>query len=120
MNIYLEQIIDLYQHPNNFGKLRKPTVSDEEANVFCGDKIRMDLEIKNDQITDAAFCGNGCAISIASASLLTDMILRKKLTRVKRITRENLLKNLNIELSPTRLKCAWLSFEVLQKALNKL
>ncbi|MBI3385359.1 iron-sulfur cluster assembly scaffold protein [Candidatus Gottesmanbacteria bacterium] len=120
MNIYFEQIIDLYQHPRNFGRLKKPTVSHEEVNVFCGDKIRMDLGIKNDQIIDVAFGGSGCAISIASASLLTDMVHGKKLALVKKITKENLLQSLNIELTPTRLKCAWLSWEVLQKALKKL
>ncbi len=120
MKIHFEEIIDLYQHPRNFGKLKKPTVSYEEANVFCGDKIRMDLEIKNDQMVDVAFGGNGCAISIASASLLTDMVLGKKLALMKKITKEDLLKKLNIVLTPTRLKCAWLSFEVLQKALKKL
>lgn len=120
MNIHYEEIIDLYQHPRSFGQLKKPTVSHEEANVFCGDKIRVDLRIKNDQIVDIAFCGNGCAISIASASLLCEMITGNKLKSVKKVTKENLLAKLKISLSPTRLKCAWLSWEVLQKTLEKL
>lgn len=120
MDIYRQEIIDHYQNPRNFGTLKKPTVSHEEANSFCGDKIRMDLQIRGDQIHDVAFTGIGCAISVASASFLTEMVKGKKVDEVKKITGDDLVKRIGIELSPTRLKCAWLSFEVLSKALAEL
>lgn len=120
MNIYHDEIIDRYHRPEFFGSLNNPTVFHQEYNSACGDRIRMELEIVNDKLTGVAFSGEGCAISIVSASLLCEMIAGKKLKSIKRVTKENLLKKLKISLSPTRLKCAWLSWEVLQKALSKL
>lgn len=119
MDLYREEIVDHYQHPRNYGRLKKSSVSHEEANSFCGDKIRMDLEISSDQLKDIAFEGVGCAISIASASILTELVKNKHLTEIKKLKSEDLLKNLKVELSPTRLKCALLPWEVLQKGLEK-
>ncbi len=117
MDIYRQIIIDLFQHPHHFGVLKKPSVTNQEFNSFCGDKLRMDLKIHNDKIIDVKFSGSGCAISIACASILTDMIYDKTIIGVEKMRREDLLSQLNINLSPTRLKCAYLSWEVLQKAL---
>ena len=120
MNIYYDEIIDRYRHPNYFGSINKPTVFHQEFNSACGDIIRMELKIKSDKLIDVAFSGEGCAISIASASYLCEMIAGNKLKDVKKVTKEILLEKLKFPLSPTRLKCAWLSFEVLQKAIAKL
>ena len=120
MDIYRQEIIDHYQHPRNFGNLKKPTVTHEEANSFCGDKIRMEIETDGDKINDVSFTGVGCAVSVASASFLTEMVKGVKIEKAKKITKEDLVKKIGIELSPTRLKCAWLSFEVLTKALAKI
>lgn len=117
MDIYREEIIDHYQNPRNFGRLKKPTVIEEESNSFCGDKIRMELEISNDKIINVAFSGIGCSISIASASFLTELIKNQTIRKVEKIQKEDLVKKLNIELSPSRLTCAWLSWQTLQKAL---
>lgn len=119
MDIYKDEIVENYRHPHNFGSLKKPTVVSDESNSFCGDKIRMELEIHNDKVTDVAFSGNGCAISIASASFLTEMVKNQKIEKVQKIKKEDLVKKLNIDLSPSRLICAWLSWEVLNKALFK-
>lgn len=118
-DIYQEVILDNYQNPKNFGALKQPTVIHEEMNAFCGDKIRMEIKIRNDKIDDVAFSGQGCVISVASASLLTDHIKNKKISDIIRMSKEDVSNLLNISLSPTRLKCAWLSWEVLQKALKK-
>lgn len=118
-DIYQEVILDSYQNPKNFGKLQKPSVIQEEMNAFCGDKIRMELKIESDKITEVAFSGQGCVISIAAASLLTQHIKDKKLDQVAKLKKEEVSKFLGITLSPTRLKCAWLPWEVLQKALTK-
>lgn len=118
-NIYKDLILDHYQNPKNFGALFKPTIVHEEMNAFCGDKIRMELKIDSDKIAAVAFSGEGCVISVASASLLTEHIKGKRINEIKKITKENVSALLGIALSPTRLKCAWLSWEVLQIALNK-
>lgn len=119
MDIYREELIEHYRHPQNFGRLSKPTVWHEEGNPFCGDKIRMELEIKNDQVENVAFSGIGCVISLASASLLTENIKGKKISEVKKIEMRDIIKLLGIELSPTRLKCGLLPWEVLEKAISK-
>lgn len=118
-NIYQDIILDHYQNPKNFGTLKNPSVTHEEMNAFCGDKIRMEIKIRNDQIDEVAFSGQGCVISVASASLLTDHIKNKKVSDIIKMSKEDVSNLLNISLSPTRLKCAWLSWEVLQKALKK-
>ena len=118
-DIYQEVILDHYQNPKNYGKLKHPTVIHEEMNAFCGDKIRMEIKISSDKIDEVAFSGQGCVISVASASLLTDHIKNKKLAEVQKMGKEEVSDLLGISLSPTRLKCAWLSWEVLQKALKK-
>jgi nitrogen fixation NifU-like protein len=119
MDIYRQEIIDHYQNPRNFGKLKNPTVFHEEVNSFCGDRIRMELQIVNDKIMDVAISGAGCAISMASASFLTEMIKNQTINKVKKNSKEELVKKLNINLSPSRLVCAWLPWEVLHKALFK-
>lgn len=118
-DIYQDIILDNYKNPKNFGQLAKTTVKHEEMNAFCGDKIRMDLKIEGDKIVDVKFSGQGCVISLAAASLLTEKIKEQKIRQVRRIKKEEVEKLLGIPLSPTRLKCAWLPWEVLQKALNK-
>lgn len=118
-DIYKDNIIDHYKNPRHFGQLDQPTVSHEEVNSLCGDRIRMDLKIENDQILEVKFRGVGCAISLASASMLTEAVSRKKIIEARGINSDRILKMLNIPMSPTRLKCALLPWEVLQKALQK-
>lgn len=118
-DIYQDIILDNYKNPKNFGQLLKPTVSHEEMNAFCGDKIRMELKIQGDKITAVKFCGAGCVISLASASFLTEKVKNQTIKQAQRIKKEEVERLLGIPLSPTRLKCAWLAWEVLQKALNK-
>lgn len=118
-DIYKDNIIDHYKNPRHFGQIDQPTVSHEEVNSLCGDRIRMDLKIENDQILEVKFKGVGCAISLASASMLTEKISGRKLKEAAGIKRDRILEMLNIPMSPTRLKCALLPWEVLLKALQK-
>ena len=112
---YRENILDHYRHPRNAGKLENATHSHEEDNPLCGDVVRIDLHVNNDNIIDkVAFSGRGCAISQASASMLTEMIEGKTLDEAKQINKENILEALGIEIGPTRLKCALLSLKVLK------
>ncbi|MCK6629556.1 MAG: SUF system NifU family Fe-S cluster assembly protein [Anaerolineae bacterium] len=114
-DFYKENILDHYRHPRNAGKLEHPTHSHEEHNPLCGDVIRMDLHVNEDNIIDqVAFTGKGCAISQASASMLTEMIQGKSLEEAKQIGKEQILDALGIEIGPVRLKCALLSLKVLK------
>lgn len=118
-DIYRENIIDHYKNPRHFGKLENPTVSHEEVNSLCGDRIGMDLMIENDQLVDAQFTGVGCAVSMASASMLMEKIVNLNIDQAENVTKKEVVENLGIPMSPTRLKCALLPWEVLQKALQK-
>jgi nitrogen fixation NifU-like protein len=113
-DLYRDNIIDHYQNPRNYGTLEQPDVSYEDSNPVCGDEIRMDLKIQNEQVVDARFSGHGCSISQASASMLTEEIIGKTLEEVRRIDKQYLLDLLGIPLGPVRLKCALLSLKVLK------
>ena len=120
MDIYREQILDLYRNPKNRGKMEKPTVTFEEYNPLCGDKLILQLRIENGQVTKAMFEGEGCAISTAASSMLTDYIKGKSLEDLKKLDGEKVLSILNLsDISPGRLKCALLPLEGLRRALSK-
>ena len=114
MNIYQEDILDHYENPSNYGTLEDATISYEEDNPLCGDKIRMDLKVEDGIIQDIRFSGHGCTISQASASMLTEQIKGKPLEEVKKLSRDDILDMLGIPLGPVRLKCALLSLKVLK------
>ncbi|MDN5272292.1 SUF system NifU family Fe-S cluster assembly protein [Chloroflexus sp. MS-CIW-1] len=118
-DIYREQILDHARHPRNFGHLPAPTVVREERNPLCGDQIRLELAISDDVITDVRFTGRGCAISQASASLLTEAIKGKPVAEAKQFSKDDLLELIGIPLAhnPTRLKCALLSLKALKAGL---
>ncbi len=114
-DIYREQIIDLYENPLNFGELDPADFSYEEDNPLCGDVIRIDVRLDEDgRIAEAAWSGDGCAISQASASLLTEEIQGKTLAEVKAFPKEELLDLIGVPLSMARIKCALLSLKVLK------
>jgi nitrogen fixation NifU-like protein len=114
-DLYRENILDHYQNPRNYGALENPDISYEDDNPLCGDVIRIDLEVDDkDRIIRVGFSGEGCAISQASASMLTEEILGKTLEQVKLISKDDVLDMLGIQLGPVRLKCALLSLKVLK------
>jgi len=119
-DLYRDLILDHWKNPHNFGKLKKPTIEIKEANPLCGDDIELQIVVKKEKITDVKFSGEGCALSQAGASILTDILKGKSLSQVKRITEEKFLKILGIRPNPARLKCALLSFSALQKALKQV
>jgi nitrogen fixation NifU-like protein len=117
-DLYRDYILEHYRAPHNFGTLEHADATYEGYNPLCGDRITMMLGIDDsDTVREVAFTGRGCAISQASASLLTDRIKGKPLSEVARIGTPEVLDELGIEISPARLKCALLSLDTLQKAL---
>lgn len=113
--IYREQIIDLYEHPLNYGELEQPDFTYEEDNPLCGDVIRIDVCLDDQKrVAEVAWRGDGCAISQASASLLTEEIKGKTLDEIKKYKSEDLLELIGVPLSMARVKCALLSLKVLK------
>jgi len=114
-DFYKENILDHYRHPRHAGMLDHPTHSHTEDNPLCGDVIRIDLHVdENDVIDQVAFEGKGCAISQASASMLMEMLEGKTLAEAKEIGKEDILEALGIEIGPVRMKCALLALKVLK------
>ncbi len=117
-DIYREIILDYYRNPRNYGKIQDPDISQRDSNPLCGDELEMHLNIKDDKVTDVKFTGKGCAISQASASMLTELIMGKDFEYVKKLTKEDILDNLGLrDLGPARIKCALLSLKVLKSGL---
>jgi len=120
-DLYRELIIDHYKNPHYRGELDPNDITYEDDNPLCGDHIRIDLRVdENERVTEAAFSGRGCAISQASADLLVESIVGKSLDEVKTLTKEDVLELLGIELGPVRLKCALLSLKVLKAGIYGL
>ncbi len=116
-DLYRDYILEHYRRPHNFGTLEAPTTSYEGNNPLCGDRLTIQLAISDGVVSDVAFTGRGCAISQASASLLTDEIRGKAVAEVEKLTPDDLLDLLGLEISPARLKCALLSLDTVEHAL---
>ena len=114
-SVYSEIILDYYRHPRNKGTLDHPHIKAKDSNPLCGDIIEMQLELDgNDSVKDVRFNGQGCAISQASASMLTELVKGKTLDDVRNISKEEILSLIGGQLSAVRLKCALLSLKVLK------
>ncbi len=113
--MYREQIIDLYEHPLNYGAVDPHDFSYEEDNPLCGDVVRIDVRLDDEgRVAEVGWKGQGCAISQASASLLTEEIKGMTLDEVKAFPKERLLELIGVPLSMARVKCALLSLKVLK------
>jgi len=119
-DLYRELIIDRYKAPRFKGQLDPSDISYEDENPLCGDVIRIDLRVEGDRVTEAVFSGHGCAISQASADLLIESIQGKTLDEIKKLSKEDILDMLGIELGAVRLKCALLSLKVLKAGVYGL
>jgi len=111
---YREYILDHYKNPRNFGRLEGADISHEEENPLCGDVVGIDLKLRDGVIDDVRFHGRGCAISQASASLLTERVKGMPLADARQLGKDDVLDELGIEISAARLKCALLSLKVLK------
>jgi nitrogen fixation NifU-like protein len=135
-DLYGEIVLDHYHKPRNRGSLNKPSASAEVANVFCGDDVKLDLAIEGDRVTAVRFLGQGCSISQASASMLTQAIMGLGLEEVDTLleTFKSMMngsgqvdtKSLGdlealqgVRRFPARVKCAILAWNALQQALEQ-
>lgn len=116
-NLYREHILDHYGHPRNEGMLENPDISHERDNPVCGDKVRLDIELKDGKVEEARFSGEGCVISMAAASMFTEEIQGKTIADLKAMDDEDIFEMLGVELGPARANCAVLPLRVLQEGL---
>ncbi|MDP3970325.1 MAG: SUF system NifU family Fe-S cluster assembly protein [bacterium] len=116
MSLYHEEILEHFKDPQNFGLLKDATLTKTATNPTCGDNFTFTLRLDNDNKVEAVgFEGEGCAISTASASLLTEELKGKTVEEIQNLDKDFIMKMLGLELSPTRLKCALLPLEALTK-----
>lgn len=119
IDMYRENILENYKNPKNFEKTKdKPTNIATGYNTLCGDKINVEMVIDNNKLKEIGFSGSGCAISIASASLLGEKIKGMDVSKIKKLKKETILNLLEIPIGQVRLKCALLPLETIQKALK--
>lgn len=117
-DLYREHILDHYQNPRNFGDLPGADVSIEHKNPACGDKLKLMYKLDGDRVTEVGFTGEGCAISIAGASILTELADGKTISELNQLTDAEMLKEIGVPLSPTRVKCGLLALSALRKGLK--
>ncbi len=117
MDIYSENIMEHYKDPRNFGKLENENASYKDSNPLCGDKINVQLIIENDEIKEIKYECDGCAISRASSSIISEKIKGMELKDILKLNKDFVLDSLGIQLNPMRLKCAMLSLRAIQKAI---
>jgi nitrogen fixation NifU-like protein len=118
MDIYREVLLDHYRHPHHFGLKDQATCQADGHNQLCGDAVTVQLDLQGEDITDMRFTGRGCAISIASASLLTDSAIGKKISDVRAWNITKIEELLNTPLPPARINCALLALHTAQQALT--
>ena len=113
-SLYSDTLLDHFRNPRNYGSLPSPDIAYEEFNPLCGDRIRIELKISDNRIAAARFIGDGCAISIAAASLLTELVFDADIAQGEALSSEKLLSSLESDIKPSRIKCALLPLEALR------
>ena len=115
MDLYREEILEHWQNPQNWGKIKDADLVVDQVNPLCGDKVTFFFKIKGGKLADVAFTGTGWAISIASASILSENIKNKPVKTLAKITGQDVLKMIGGSVAPARLKCAFLALEALRR-----
>ena len=118
-NLYRDFILEHYRNPHNRGELDPHDLHFADSNPTCGDELAMTIQLDEEKqrVADVAHDGRGCAISQASASILTDELRGMSLDELRAIDPREVVENLGVPIGPARLKCALLSYKVLQGAV---
>jgi nitrogen fixation protein NifU and related proteins len=119
-DIYKENILDHFRNPRNFGEIADAEIKKSQVNATCGDMINLSVKLKNDIVVDVKFKGNGCAISMASSSMLTEKLKGKTLEEVNKITKEDVVEMLGIDLGVVRMKCGLLCLNTFNKGVEEM
>lgn len=114
-SVYRQHIVEHYKFPHNFGTLQNATHEAGHVNVSCGDQVRFQALIVRGKIRDIAFTGEGCSISMAASSMLSDVVKGKSFVQVKKMTKKDIGKMLGIPISGSRELCAMLGLSTVQR-----
>lgn len=118
MDLYKEELLDHYRFPRHKGRLINPDFVSGHYNPSCGDQVSFEVKIENNYISEIAFDGTGCVISMATASMLAQLVKNKPTVYAAQLSSQDILDLIGMELGPTRLKCALLPLEALQQGLQ--
>lgn len=119
-SIYKDILLDHYKNPRNYGALTEYDTSVTVENPLCGDTISLQCKVNEDKVTSVGYETEGCVISTAAASILSEYVTGKTLEEVKQIDREKMLDILGVKLGAVRAKCALLPLEAVSKAIQQL
>jgi nitrogen fixation protein NifU and related proteins len=115
--LYREYILEHYKHPHNHGSLEHADMEAHDLNPLCGDELTFQIALDEQGVVkEVAFDGHGCAISQASASMLSDELRGLTTEELLKMDRQTVLDLLGIDISATRMKCAMLSLKVVKAA----
>jgi nitrogen fixation NifU-like protein len=117
-DIYRQYILEHFREPRNHGHLDAPDIHAADTNPLCGDRIEIDLKLDGDRVSEVRFSGRGCAISQASASMLTERIEDATLDDLRSLTADDILEMLGVEIGPARQRCALLALRVLHQGIG--
>ena len=117
-SIYQGKVLEHAMNPRNRGILEPADYSHEDTGSVCGDEVRIDVRLKGDCVAEVAFSGRGCAVSQASASILTELLANMTLDDVKALTEDDLLAAIGVPIGRARLECALLSLSVLRASMS--
>jgi nitrogen fixation NifU-like protein len=115
---YSATILEHFRHPRNQGSMAAPTLVEEGVNPLCGDRVRIELKLEAEMVLDARFTANACAICVASASMLTDLVRNAPLDEVETLSVDDLLRPLDADLPKARIGCVALPLTVMHAAVN--
>jgi len=117
-DVYRQELMDIYKVPAHKGKMADPSISVSQNNPMCGDQLTLHLDIKNWKIADIRFEANACAVSIISSELLAEALIGKSIEEARKLTKEQFLKDIDLNLTTSRVKCATLVLSALTQALE--
>lgn len=118
MDIYRENILDHFKNPRNYGRIKGGKKA-EDRNASCGDRLEMSWKIKAGRVEEIKFQGEGCAISMAAASMLTEKITGMRMKEMQKMTEKEMIKILGVQVSSARMKCATLGLVLCKKLIAK-
>ena len=117
--LYRENLLDHYRHPRNHGTLEHPDCEAEGKNPLCGDEVEFDVAVVDGRISAIRFVGNGCAVSQAAMSMLTELVEGLPVDEAAALPSQAIIDELGIPLSAMRVKCAVLGLATLKVALHR-
>jgi len=116
--IYKENILDHYKNPRNFGNLEKFSFKHKELNPICGDVIEIYVLIEDNKVKEIRFDGQGCAVSMAASSMLTEKVKGMKIEDVKKLNEKDIFEMLGVKLDASRIKCGTLALKALLRVVK--